>query len=106
MVVGASYGYRYQYMHLVDFRALYRKGGNRSLKRSEAIRISLVAIGALLTWFGAWASFRGLPVIPLIIALIGGYPIFREALSSLKRRKMTMELSMTIAILGALAIGE
>ncbi len=76
------------------------------MKRSEAIRISLVAIGALLTWFGAWASFRGLPVIPLIIALIGGYPIFREALSSLKRRKMTMELSMTIAILGALAIGE
>src|ERR1700687_3510148 len=81
-------------------------GGNRSMKRSEAIRISLVALGAPQTGFGSWPPVRGFAVIPLIIVLIGGYPIFREAVSSLGHRKMTMELSMTIAILAALAIGE
>jgi Cd2+/Zn2+-exporting ATPase/Cu+-exporting ATPase len=73
---------------------------------AEATRIGLVAVAASLTWFGALPPWRGFAVIPLLVALIGGYPIFREALSSLGQRKMTMELSMTIAILAALAIGE
>jgi heavy metal translocating P-type ATPase len=38
--------------------------------------------------------------------LIGGYPIFKEAFENIVERKMTMELSMTIALLSALAIGE
>src|SRR5207237_10177117 len=36
----------------------------------------------------------------------GGWPIFREALENLVERRMTMELSMTIALVAALAIGE
>jgi hypothetical protein len=39
-------------------------------------------------------------------SLIGGYAIFREAFKNLVERKMTMELSMTIALLAALAIEE
>jgi cation transport ATPase len=38
--------------------------------------------------------------------LIGGYPIFEEAISELLQRRMTMELSMTIALVAASAIGE
>jgi heavy metal translocating P-type ATPase len=38
--------------------------------------------------------------------LFGGYPIFKEAFSDLLDRRMTMELSMTIALLAASAIGE
>jgi Cd2+/Zn2+-exporting ATPase/Cu+-exporting ATPase len=45
-------------------------------------------------------------VIGVAATLIGGWPIFREALENLFERKMTMELSMTIALLAALAIGE
>jgi heavy metal translocating P-type ATPase len=41
-----------------------------------------------------------------VAALIGGYPIFKEAFENIVERKMTMELSMTIALLSALAIGE
>jgi cation transport ATPase len=37
---------------------------------------------------------------------IGGYPIFKEAFESVVERRMTMELSMTIALASALAIGE
>src|SRR5207253_5077864 len=38
--------------------------------------------------------------------LVGGYPIFKEAVANLLARRMTMELSMTIALAAALAIGE
>jgi Cd2+/Zn2+-exporting ATPase/Cu+-exporting ATPase len=38
--------------------------------------------------------------------LVGGYPIFKEAFENLLERHMTMELSMTIAIVAAAAIGE
>lgn len=37
---------------------------------------------------------------------MGGWPIFREACDNLVERRMTMELSMTIALGAALAIGE
>jgi hypothetical protein len=32
-------------------------------------------------------------------ALVGGYPIVKEAFENIVERKMTMELSMTIALL-------
>src|ERR1017187_374787 len=38
--------------------------------------------------------------------LVGGYPIFKEAVGALRERRMTMELSMTIALVAALAIRE
>src|ERR1700691_5539214 len=38
--------------------------------------------------------------------LIGGYPILKEAVENIVERKMTMELSMTIALLAAMAIHE
>ena len=45
-------------------------------------------------------------VIGIAATLLGGYPIFKEAFENIVERKMTMELSMTIALLSALAIGE
>jgi P-type Cu+ transporter len=39
-------------------------------------------------------------------ALAGGFPIYKEALENILERRMTMELSMAIAILAALAIRE
>jgi hypothetical protein len=35
-----------------------------------------------------------------------GYPIFKEAFENLLERRMTMELSMTIALIAALSIGQ
>jgi heavy metal translocating P-type ATPase len=45
-------------------------------------------------------------VIGLAATAIGGYPIFKEAFEDIFKRRMTMELSMTIALVSALAIGE
>src|SRR6267154_5245421 len=38
--------------------------------------------------------------------VIGGFPIFREAWENLRKRRMTMELSMTLALVAALCIGQ
>lgn len=72
----------------------------------ESIRIGLVAIAAALVWFQVWEPFPHVSIIGIAGALIGIYPIFKEAAENVMERRMTMELSMTIAILAALAIGQ
>jgi len=73
---------------------------------TELVRISSVAIAAAAVWFRLWEPFSHISVIGIAATLIGGYPIFKEAFENIVERKMTMELSMTIALLSALAIGE
>src|SRR5579862_4402147 len=73
---------------------------------AELIRIAFVVLAAAAVWFQLWEPFRNISVIGIAATLIGGYPIFKEAFENIVERKMTMELSMTIALLSALAIGE
>ncbi len=73
---------------------------------TELVRIAFVAIAAAAVWFRLWEPFPHISVIGIAATLIGGYPIFKEAFENIVERKMTMELSMTIALLSALAIGE
>ena len=72
----------------------------------ELVRIAFVALAAAAVWFRVWEPFARFSVIGIAATLIGGYPIFKEAVENIVERKMTMELSMTIALLSALAIGE
>jgi cation transport ATPase len=72
----------------------------------EMVRIGFVALAAGAFWFVG--AHLGLPLVlaGVICALVGGYPIFHEAIENILERRMTMELSMAIAILAALAIRE
>ncbi len=45
-------------------------------------------------------------MLGIVGLLVGGWPILKEAFDNLIARRMTMELSMTIAIVAAAAIGE
>jgi heavy metal translocating P-type ATPase len=72
----------------------------------EVLRVVFVALAAAAVWFHLWEPFHRVSVIGLVATLIGGYPIFKEAFENIVERRMTMELSMTIALLSALAIGE
>src|SRR6202521_5944576 len=72
----------------------------------EIVRIAFVGLAAAAVWFRVWEPFQHISVIGIAATLIGGYPIFKEAFENVVERKMTMELSMTIALLAALAIGE
>jgi len=62
-----------------------------------------VILASLSGWWREWMSRDWLA---LAATLIGGYPIFEEALENLRKRRMTMELSMTIALVAGLCIGQ
>jgi heavy metal translocating P-type ATPase len=80
--------------------------GWRDIEKSEIARILFVGLAAAAVWFRIWEPFDRISLIGIIGALIGGYPIYHEALESAFERRMTMELSMTIAIAAAVAISE
>jgi heavy metal translocating P-type ATPase len=72
----------------------------------EAARIAVVALSAAAVWFRLWEPFPQVSAIGVLGMLIGGWPIFKEAAENIAARRMTMELSMSIAIIAAAAIGE
>jgi len=72
----------------------------------EWARVAFVAVVLLLVWSQAVPRVRGIDILAVIGVLIGGYPIFKEAIADLLERRMTMELSMTIALVAASVIGE
>jgi heavy metal translocating P-type ATPase len=77
-----------------------------AIERTDLVRIALVVVAAFAVWFRLWEPFPHISVIGIVATVVGGWPIFSEAFENLRERTMTMELSMTIALLAALAIGE
>ena len=72
----------------------------------EWARVAFVAVILTLVWAQIVPRVRGVDILAVLGLLIGGYPIFKEAISDLLERRMTMELSMTIALVAAAVIGE
>jgi heavy metal translocating P-type ATPase len=81
-------------------------GEHGHIEPFDLIRIAVTAIAAALVWFRVWEPFGQVSLIGIAGVLFGGWPIFHEAFENLRERRMTMELSMTIALLAALGIGE
>jgi len=80
--------------------------GSFHLEWIEVARILIVFLAAAAVWIQLWEPFSAFSMIGIVAAIIGGYPIYHEAFESILERRMTMELSMTIAIAAALIIGE
>jgi Cd2+/Zn2+-exporting ATPase/Cu+-exporting ATPase len=76
------------------------------LSRVEAARIVLIALAAAAVWFHVWEPFPRVSLIGVVGVLIGGWPIFKEAAENAAARRMTMELSMSIAIIAAAGISQ
>jgi len=72
----------------------------------ETVRIALVGLAAATVWFRLWEPVSSFSAVGVAGLLIGGWPIFREAFENLIAKRMTMELSMSIAIVAAAAISE
>jgi Cd2+/Zn2+-exporting ATPase/Cu+-exporting ATPase len=72
----------------------------------EWARVAFVTVMLALVWAQLVPRVRGIDILAVLGVLIGGYPIFKEAIADLWERRMTMELSMTIALVAASAIGE
>ena len=76
------------------------------LSRVEAARIVVVAIATAAVWFRVWEPLMSVSLIGVLGVLIGGWPIFKEAAENAAARRMTMELSMSIAIVAAAGISQ
>src|SRR5690242_3047107 len=76
------------------------------LSRFEAARIIVVAMAASAVWFHVWEPLPEISLIGILGVLIGGWPIFKEAAENAAARRMTMELSMSIAIIAAAGISQ
>src|SRR5690625_5859605 len=62
----------------------------------------LVALAAYLIQPGSLFQY----VILIIVSAMAGYPIFIKAIQALRMRVFSIELLVTIAVIGALIIGE
>ena len=79
---------------------------DHALNWREISRVLFVAAAAAAIWFLGGAQNPYVIGIGVICTLVGGFPIFHEAYENIVQRRMTMELSMAIAIVAALAIRE
>src|SRR5579863_5328706 len=69
-------------------------------------RIAVVIIAIAASRFHPLPAIGGFDPVGVAASLVGGYPIFREAIRDTLARRMTMELSMSIALIAALSIRE
>jgi Cd2+/Zn2+-exporting ATPase/Cu+-exporting ATPase len=76
------------------------------LVAADAARIAWVALAAGAVYLRAWEPLPRVSLIGVLGLSIGGWPLLREAAQNLRARRMTMELSMSIAIVAAAAIAE
>src|SRR5450631_1400672 len=86
----------------IDHEPPEHAGGNLP----DLVIFGLVGAAAVVSWLKVVPTVKGIDVLAVAAVLGGGYPVFREAMENLLARRMTMELSMTIALTAALAIRE
>src|ERR1700680_4958608 len=72
----------------------------------EIARVLFVAAAAGAMWFVGRSTNPYITAIGVICTIVGGFPIFHEAYENITQRRMTMELSMAIAVVAALTIRE
>jgi len=73
---------------------------------AEYVRLGLMALVVVASLAGWWGHWMSRDWLAFAATLIGGFPIFEEAWENLRKRRMTMELSMTLALIAALCIGQ
>ena len=72
----------------------------------EGARIAVAGAAAAAVWFHLWEPLPNISIIGAAALLFSGFGILSEAFDNLRARRMTMELSMTLAIVSAAAISE
>jgi len=80
--------------------------GEQHVEWVELGRIGFAGLAIIATWLRLYHPLPDFDIVGFAAVVIAGYPIFREAFADLLSRRMTMELSMTIALVSALAIRE
>lgn len=95
-----------EHSHAAQDHDHHEHGSGRGWKTADLVRVALVALASIAVWFRWYEPFHDFSLIGVLAVLIGGYPIFREALDNILEGRMTMELSMVIALIAAMLIRE
>ncbi|PYK15294.1 MAG: heavy metal translocating P-type ATPase [Verrucomicrobia bacterium] len=82
------------------------QGREHSVTAGEYVRLGLMALVIVASLTGWWRHWMLRDWLACTATLVGGFPIFKEAWENLRKRRMTMELSMTLALVAALCIGQ
>jgi heavy metal translocating P-type ATPase len=72
----------------------------------ELSRVLFVLVAAAAIWPFRGSTSPYITAIGVVCTVIGAFPIFAEACENIVQRRMTMELSMAIAVVAAVAIRE
>ena len=75
---------------------------------ADVVRIAVVGLAALGAWIAGAAGTPGWAVgaVGAVVLAVGCWPLLVEAAEDLRERRMSMELSMLLAIVAAAIIGE
>ena len=76
------------------------------LSKADTLRLAGMLLALIISWLNLWKFFIPFDGVALAATLVGGYPMFREAAEAIRERRMTMELSMAIAVIATLCIGQ
>src|SRR2546426_4974396 len=74
--------------------------------RETEIRLFVMGIAALFSYLGFWRSFAPIDIVAIGATIIGGYPVFVETFHAIRHRSINMEVSMTVAIVASLLVGQ
>lgn len=91
---------------MIDIKKYPAKRNPPPWSKSDLIRITFMITALLLSWVEVWRVVASFDFIALAATVIGGYPMYEEAFEAIRKRKMTMELSMSIAVIATLLIGS
>lgn len=78
----------------------------RRIDRNDLARTLFVAACTLAVALGISWPWQQAPAIAVLGVVVGCWPILKEAFEDARERRMSMELSMLIAVVAAAAIGE
>ena len=77
-------------------------------KTRQVIRLVLVGIASSISAYGTYFlhTFSPYDIVAIVAVLLGGYPVFKETILSLRHFHINMEVSMALAIIASLLVGQ
>lgn len=73
---------------------------------TDLLRVGILAAAAVLVWVAGGGPSLALWAFGAGVLVVAAWPVVRAAVDDVRERRMTMELSMTIALIAALVTGE
>src|SRR5712692_4508796 len=74
--------------------------------RTDVVRLSIMAVAAVLSWIGIWRQLLPIDVVGIAATVLGGYPVYKETFNALRHGHINMEVSMAVAIVASLIVRQ